>query len=295
MTNVVMQTGRIILPLVLAVLLASCQDRQGQAVSEDAKKIVVSVNGEDISLYEVKATLQNITGQKAPEHVDVEALKKVAESMVVSRVIARAAEQDIPPELMEEIEFKTAYFREQQLVKAYMNKHAPPRLVSNEMVTDYYKKHPEKFGARTIKEYELLTSGELDEKDRETVIQAFSSTVNSKDWQKSAVNLQKAGLDVQYRKGKSEAGFLDKNIRQMVGAASKATTPRPVISDKKVMMVRILAETTTDPKPLAEVSLEIRKMLQPVELRKSLEAVKEKLMQDATVEYKFENLNNTNK
>lgn len=255
-----------------------------------ADVIIAEVNGETISLYEVNEVLANVVGQKNPRHVDVEAKKKIAQTIVLSRMIVQEAKKTLPAEVLAQIDFKADYFREQQIIKTYLNKHAKPKLVSNELVAKYYQDHPEKFGAKTIKEYELLTTGEVNEQTRENTLTQINSAASEKDWVKLAAHIKKAGIDINYSKGRSDSRILTKNLQTVINGTAAGKVSRPILLDNKYYLARVLSEDKIAPKPFKNVALKIQKMLQPRELKKSVDTVRENLQKDADITYYYQNL-----
>ncbi len=271
-------------------VLVACSGEQDEVMLPKADVVIAEVNGESISLYEVNEVLANVVGQKNPRHVDVEAKKKIAETLVLSKLIVQEAKKTLPPEVLAQIDFKADYFREQQIIKTYLNKHAKPKLVSNEAVVKYYQENPGKFGAKTIKEYELLTTGEVNEQTRENTLKQLNTAANEKDWAKLATHIKKAGIEINYSKGKSDSQILTKNIQTVINSTAVGKNSRPILLDNKFYLARVTSENKIPPKPFKDVSLKIQKMLQPKELKKSIDVVREGLKKDADISYHYQNL-----
>jgi hypothetical protein len=70
------------------------------------------------------------------------------------------------PEDLAVLDKKINRYREQLLVKMYLVRQTNPEPVTLKMVKDYYEGHPEKFGGKTIREFEMIATKEAVERKK---------------------------------------------------------------------------------------------------------------------------------
>lgn len=249
-------------------------------------EVLVRIDGDSISRYDLDQAMMRMLGPEQAFLVDAAAEDRILESLVMSRVIAGAAEDELGTEEKARLDRQIKDYREQLLVKLYLREHADPQPVTQEMVREYYERHPEQFGGRTIRHYEMLTTKRRVEGDvRQQVIEALSGVSAQQDWQVYADKLKTRGLPVERRSGRVHEGLLDKQIQAALNGLSVNETSRPIFVNGMPYVLRIVKEETRSPRPLAEVGAEIRKSLLPIQLRKSIEQVADELMSRTEIEY----------
>ncbi len=281
------------LPYILLIIfiLAGCNEKEeatktASIVLPGDETILATVNGSPITEYELDQAIDKTIGAKNADKIGSDGRKKVLESLAASRAIALAFEKDMTPEQHEEIRKKTLAFREQLLVQKYIATNAKPQPVTQEMVTDYYKKYPERFGAKTEKVYEMISTGRnLRYKERDLLLKSLVKPESKKDWGKWVNELKAKKLPVFYKKGTAVKGLLHKDIETLIAGLGNGKTSKLRFIDERPYLVRITDTKKTPPRPLAEVGTQIRKALGPLQLKKVVRQISKDVMKSATVEY----------
>lgn len=250
-------------------------------------KVLAQVNGSAITQYDVEHTARDMLGEHTATRLDEATRKKVLESLVQSRAIAHAREKELTPEERAELEKKVAAYREELLVKQYLVRHTRPSGVTGEMVRQYYEQHPERFGARKERSYELVTvTGTLTPAQRTSVIDALGQAEREQDWAAWVERLKKAGQPVALRRGHGDEGVLHRKLGQLMAQLAVGQASKLTFIDGTPYAVRVTAEREIPPKPLAEVSEEIRKTLAPVKVKDAVKQASAQVLKGTEVAYR---------
>jgi hypothetical protein len=257
-----------------------------KVVLEGDDIVLVRVNGDAITRYDLDQTIRSTLGASSAGRLDEAGRQKILESLVASRAIAQSQEADLSAEDQAVLAKKIRAYREQLLVKQYLVRQATPQPVTGEMVREYYQAHPERFGARTIRTYEMLAGRrKLTAAERDALIQVLKSAAENKDWQQWVAKLQDQGYPIEYRRGRVAEKILHPRLYQLMQPLKKGQASRLTFIEGTAYTVRILEEKQIAPRPLNEVSAEIRKALVPVQLKKSVKLASRQVLKTADVVY----------
>ena len=184
--------------LALAVLLAGCNDDSKQALNEvpvEPSATLVTVDKTPITRAQLELTIERTLGESAPLYANEEVERKILESLVSSRAMALLAERELDASEREQLDLKAQAYREELLVRNYLEKHANPEPVTNEQVADYYNRHQDEFGGGVEKSFEIIASDQdLEPAQRTELITLLSGPqVQGKDWQKLVADWRQGG------------------------------------------------------------------------------------------------------
>ncbi len=278
--------GLLCLILTVSACQRSTDEKETTATAQEADPVLVKVNGQPITQRDLDVATLRLVGAARMAQLDDEARNKILESLVMSRVISAAAEAEITPENKDRIDRQTRDYREELLVKQYLRDHVEPQPVTQEMVKAHYEKYPERYGAIVIREYQLLAASDKPEgAARQNLLKALNDAKNQKDWAVFANSLKKQGYAVTLKQGKSTEQVLHQQLQLVMSSLKLNETSRPFLIDGVPQVVRITAETKGTPRPLSEVSAEIRKALLPGQLTIAVKEVTEELKKTASIEY----------
>ena len=249
--------------------------------------VLADVNGSTVTQYDVDHAARAMFSAATVAELNAEGKKKVLESLVRSRAIAQKREAELTTLQRAELERQVAAYREEQLVRQYLDVHTRMQPVTGEMVASYYQQHPEKFGATTKRNYELIMSSrELADSERAAMIEALTGAGGHEDWSAWVAQLQKAHQPVAYQRGQGDEAVLHPNLRAVLDRLPVGQSSPLTFVEGRAYVLRVLDETHAQPKPLPEVSAEIRKTLMPVQLSKSVQQAAELALKDAKVSYR---------
>jgi hypothetical protein len=257
-----------------------------KVVLEGDDIVLVRVNGDAITRYDLDQTIRSTLGATSAGRLDEAGRQKVLESLVASQAIAQSQEADLSAEDQAVLAKKVQAYREQLLVKQYLVRHTAPQPVTGEMVREYYQAHPERFGARTIRTYEMLTGRrKLKTEERDALIQVLKTAADKNDWKQWVGKLQGQGYPIEYRRGRVVEKILHSRLYQLMQPLKKGQASQLTFIEGTAYTVRIVDERRIAPRPLNEVSAEIRKALVPVQLKKSVKLASQQVMKTADVVY----------
>ena len=277
--------------ILLSVFLAACGEKpegepQQKLVLPGDNIVLARVNGSPITKYELEQAIRKTLGRRSANLLDDSGRQKVLESLVASRAIAQVQAADLLPEDQAALDKKVQAYREELLVMRYLAKHAPPQPVTKEMVREYYESHPERFGGKTIRTYEMIASKRtLKREERDALINVVSKPGEKKDWKKWVKTLQKQGYPVAYRKGQVSEKLLQAQLRELMRPLKKGETSQLSFVKGIAYVVRIVDEKQIASRPLSEVSAQIRKSLVPVELKNAVKTASDQVLGKAEVVY----------
>lgn len=279
--------------LLLIALIFGCAEKQ-QPLQPASK--TVTLPGDDVVLarvgdkkvtqYDVEQTTMRMLGPQQAAFLDEGGNRKVLESIVMTRVMATAGEKEIDEQAKAQIERQVRDYHEQLLVKAYLKAHADPQPVTQKMVQEYYEANPERFGGTIVREYEMISVDEkLEGEQRAKMLKNLDQAKNEKDWKGFAAKLKKQHKAVNYSQGNLNQALHIKKVNDVLITLKLNQVSNPFFVDGKLYITRITKETKVAPRPLNQVSGEIRKALAPIQLKKAVKTLADSLMKTANVEY----------
>lgn len=272
----------------LTIILGSgCTEKQNKSNSNRAGKVVARVDGSPITEQEVDYALNKITGGAAVP-ANKKLLNNVLDSLIASRAMSILAEKDLSETELDALNVKVNAYREELLAKVYIDKHATPVPVSSEAVEQYYERHINEFGGKTIKSFEYLTmNGLLDDESRAHVVSAFQAASKnmSVDLKSVADRLKGEGLPVKYKQAEMSVALIGEPIKTLL-ETTQAHHYAPIYNQQdQIALVRVNASRIIGAKSLHEVEVDIRKMLAPMQVKKAVSRLVEKVKDKVKIEY----------
>jgi hypothetical protein len=253
--------------------------------------VLATVNGSDISAYDLQQAVRTSLGAAAQGMLDGQGRQSVLESMVAARAISQVQEKELSAADSAALAKQVAAYREQLLVKMYLARHVEKEPVSRKMVQDYYNRHRDQFGEKTIKQYELITSGSaLDDTVRDRLLAALQNADKQKDWSAWGKALKQNGLPVAYKSGTADPAILTADLRSQLAGLDPDQPASLAFADGVISLARVTAETKVPARPLEEVSAQIRKTLLPVQLKKAVKQAADQVLKEAKVVYLQSNM-----
>lgn len=240
------------------------------------------VNGSPITEEEFQHAMQKLFANRLPQAGEEQVKRRILESLINSRAISLLAQQELDAQALQQLDTKVMAYREELLVQAYLSRHAAPEPVSGEMVSDYYQDHPQEFGGGVSKRFEMIQSyGQIDEDQRKALISKLSELGSVVDW--DSWLRENKSLPLNLRQLTARVEVLDQPIQALVSSTNVGETS-PLHIDDVITVVRVNHIERHPPKPLAEVSAEIRKRLAPVKMRAAIKQLAEDALQKVKVD-----------
>jgi hypothetical protein len=257
-----------------------------QAVAAEHRDVLARVNGQPLHALDLEVAITNMLGAEQGAMIDERVRQKVLQSLVMNSSMAQAAQTELSADEMAWIEAKTKAYRDQLLAKEYLRQHSAPEPVTQEMVRAYYEEHPERFGGKLERVYELLLETEKpDASQRDAIMQRLSDGAQHNDWKAYAAELVAQGYSVQFRTGKENEQLLHPGLLGLIRPLRKGQVSQVTYLGGKAHIARIVSEARTPARPLQDVSTEIRKMLAPLQMKKAVQEISEQVLSAARVEY----------
>lgn len=266
-------------------LLTACTQQSDHANS--SSKILAKVNGEPVTEYELMASIESLFGRSA-NRLKKSEQNKILESIIMSRLIRQQAEKIMDKSDRTLFEQKSRIYKEKIIVNDFLKKNIKSAPVTNEMVTEYYNKHPEKFGGGNILYYELLTTeNKMNENDRDKLLSIYIALNKTADMKKLKNSIGKKGIKLNYQKGKLRPGVFDAKLENILANLEQGETSTLSMQKGRPYIIKLVERKQQPAKPLLAVSADIRKQLAPVALKKAIKQKTDKLKESAEIEYFF--------
>jgi hypothetical protein len=269
---------------------SSSSDEQPVRLSGE-ENVLATVNGSDISAYDLQQAVDASLGAAAQGMLDAQGRQSVLESLVAARAIGQAQEKELSAADRAALAKQVAAYREQLLVKMYLARHVKKEPVSRKMAQDYYDRHRDQYGEKTIKQYELITSGSaLSDTARDRLLAALRNADKQKDWSAWSRKLEQNGLPVAYKRGSCDPAILTADLRSQLAGLNPGQPANLAFADGVISLARVTAQTKVPARPFEEVSAGIRKTLLPVQLKKAVKKAAGQVLKEAEVVYMQSNM-----
>ncbi|MBL4672210.1 MAG: peptidyl-prolyl cis-trans isomerase [Arenicella sp.] len=278
--------SRYYLVLTLLLLGACTADKPDVSIkldSDPANKVLATVGGEAITQGDVDFMLKRTFANAHQLPVDAQVQHNVLQSLVAAKAMKLSIQKDLSDKDLLTIRNKVKTYEEELYFKEYLIKNTTPEPASNQMVLDYYERHPEEFGAKQQRSFELLkTRRKPSTEKRDALISQISSIKTDRDWQQLAKDSE---LELVYQRGSALSGLLDKSLEDSLTKLDQGDSSEIIFIKGIPHILRLNNITELAPKPLSSVSADIRKKLAANQLKKAVKIASEKAVKLADVEF----------
>lgn len=271
------------------LLLTGCEGDSRQALVSapvEPSATLATVDDSIITRDQLELTIERTLGDSAPLFAGAEVERKILESLVSSRAMALLAERELSPSERAQLDLKAQAYREELLVRHYLEAHATPEPVTTEQVADYYNRHPDEFGGGVERSFETISSNQvLEEPQRSDLITLLSGpSVQERDWQTLVIAWRETGKPLEYRQNRLKPEMLQQPLRGLVESTPVGGIA-PLLVDDQLLLVRVTDEQHLPAKPLAEVSGAIREKLAPQALKQAVKSLSAQALKEVKVQY----------
>jgi PPIC-type PPIASE domain len=274
----------IALLLLSSSAVAACAKAEQKSGLPKDDIVVAKVNGSIVTRYEVDQIANHSLGNLVVA-AGQDSYVKVRDAAVRSRAIALAAEAELSAVDKQSLAKEVAAYREQLLVRRYLSRHAPPSSVTPDMARSYYQEHPERFGAKIQRSYELLGSSRaMAPAERDKLLNGLKGVENQVDWEAVVAKLKRSNLPVTLTLTNSSDTLLDQNLRELLRQLKPGQASPVTFVQGRVYVARVKGEDRQPPRPFEEVSAEIERLLAPSQLSQALESISKQVLSDTKVE-----------
>lgn len=274
--------------LLLMLSLAACNQAPSNPESsldspeqQDVSAVLATVNGEAITQNDVEFMINRTFSGADQLFFDDTMQGKVLDSLIASKAMKQSMASSLDADTLLDIQKRTDAFNEELFVKEYLVQHATPQPVSSAMVNDYYERYPEEFGGGESRVFEMLsTANTPNETQRDAILNAVATLKTNSDWAAYAANNE---LGLVHKKATMRPGLFNSNIENAVKLAALNSASDVVLVNGIPHLIRVLKVSTLPPKPLNEVSAQIRKKLAALQLKKAVKEASATAIANASV------------
>ncbi len=249
-------------------------------------QVLATVNGVPVYDYELALARERTLGEQGMLLADASTDRKVLESLVAGRAMALLAEHGMSEQEHTALAHQVAAWREEQLIKRYLSEHVVPVPVPQHRVNEYYERHPELFGGGTRYRYEQLSvaTGQ-DTALRDKAVRWLGQAVEENDWQALTDAGRTAGLPVNFRQGTAAESLGSETLRARLKAMQPGEVSAVSLEAGEASLLKLVAVETVPPRPLSDVSDDIRLRLAPMQLRQGIREVMDQATAQADIQY----------
>lgn len=286
--------------LVLSTALAACQPQVSSAPSSKGSvahktstnsavdfsagsAVLARVNEQAITDAHLNFALSRLTAGSVMPINDV--LKsKVLDSLISSRAMAILQAQTLTSAAQDQLALKVAAYREELLVKDYINVHSTPVPVTNAQVKAYYQNNIKEFGGDNLKSFEYIESAQVrDDQTAATIKEALNTLAYNSDWAAAAEAFRAQGLPVTFKQAKMREQLIKAPFKHMVETTPAGQKTAVHVGDT-LWVLKVTRHQTMAAKPLAQVSHQIRKALAPLQIKAAIKTVSDQARQKVIIE-----------
>lgn len=288
-----MVLGKNITRIMLITMLTStaCSEKDKAEATKapvvGASEVVATVNGESITSAELELAIERTLGSNAGLFMTDELANKLLQSLVASKAIAQKSEALLSADELIMLDLKAKAFKEELLVKAYLEQNVTPQPVSAEMVKKYYLDNPSKFGGGSIKQFEYIQVQIQEKDDASHLLKAFNELSAHANWVLAVEDIKAVNGEwvVRHKTASLNPKDLREPLKTLVTKTNVGKVAPVDINGLVYTLVKVVEEKPLALKPLAEVSGKIRETLAPLQLKQAVKEISDAALKEAAVVY----------
>lgn len=278
MVNWLKYNQLIMIPVVTLLLMSACSEKL-----ETKEQKIASVDGEPVYAAELKVIEQRFLG-KIPQNMLNDIIKeKMLDTLLRSKAMAMAIENDLSDEQQRILDAQVRVFRDDMLVRLYMEKYGDKADISSEQIKRFYHNNLQLFGGgskKTIETVQLMNVESASQKS--AVLAHLAALKDQQDWGGATERLREEGFQLKYNKQQVNPAVLQSPLKEGVVELTHYDDAR-LITNGGIFLLRVLEEQSIPGKPLSEVSAEIEQILLRKSYRESVEKLSDSVMQNVQI------------
>lgn len=244
---------------------------------------LATVAGTEISERDVEREVTRMLGEAAPLVGDEAVYDKVLQSLVATRALAAARLAEIDASTLAELDDRVASYRDQLLVEDYLRQHAEIKPVTQADIQSYYEAHPEAFGAKSARTFELLRlKAGVSDAEREAAFQRLAVADKQSDW---AAYAHSQARWLEHLRGRTDSPQLAPQLARLASALDEGELSRVVVIDGRGLRMRVTGTQQLPPRALEEVREDIRRILAAQRMREAVKTLSAQVLAQTSVEY----------
>lgn len=252
-------------------------------INESRKEVVSKVNDSEITQSQLDYAMNRLLPKKLNKEEREGLSGKVLDSLIGSRLMADHQEAKLDEQEYDLLMIKVNAYKEELLVKKYITENITPQPITRDSVYQYYLNHQDNFGGGSEKTFEVIQSkNNLNEVERKALLIELSKLPTVNDWSNWYVTNK--NFKISYKKVTSLVELLKQPLKKIISATDEGATS-PLLNEEVLTIVRVNRVKTIPAKSFKEVSREIRRIMAPQALKKSIKSHLVNLRNNASIEY----------
>lgn len=265
--------------------VVAAPSRPAALPGDDVVLAYVGPERDPVTQYDVQQAAERTLGNLADVAIETGTRGEMVDSVISARAMAVLRGSELTPVQAAELDKQVNAYRERLLVRDYLDAHAERVMTSEPELRAYYDAHPEKFGPRPERHFELAYV-ELgrDSTARPGLMRTLSEVTLADDWRGAVAERQKKGSPVGFRRGDAGLANLPKKLRSAALKLGVGEASNVVLVGDRAYALRMTKVGKKPGKTFEEVRPRIAKLLEPRETRAQLQAVKDAVLKKVPVE-----------
>lgn len=240
--------------------------------------------GEPISAWDLDFAAEQALGNLADVALDGSTREEILESAITSRAIAQLREAELSSRESAELDKRVAAYRERLLVEGYLAVHAEVREVPEEELRAYYDAHPEKYGSKPQRSFELaFVELGSDPTSRGSLLQELSKVRDAADWREGVAEAQGRGLPLGFRRGDVELASLPPRLRDSAVELEAGEETNLIMLGSRAYVLRVTSVGRRAGKSFREVRGRIAQILRPRATRDAILSIQKQVLDQVKV------------
>ncbi len=257
----------------------------------EASKALATVNGSTIRQADLQRAITGSMGSGALAVLDARMQRRVLESMVLNRAMAQEMEATLEPAAIAEIDAQSAAYREALLAKAFIAQESDQVVPTESELRGYYEKHPELFGQKVERRFELLKGrATADDAVKQQISDLLNSAANGGtdgelSWSEFSARKAVREAGVSYHRGLLVPGLLEPRLEELIASLDEQEVSALIYIDRVPQVARVTEIKKSAPKPFSTVREDVRTSLSAVKLREAVANLKKQILDRSRIEY----------
>ncbi len=253
--------------------------------AEVRDEILASLDGSQITVSQLVQELETIFGREQIAQLPASTKKQVLETLVFRRSVSEQLWKELDSTTRLALENDFNAYRERELLRLYIEQQNKPTIVTNEMVEQYYRDHPEKFGASVRRFYQLAFAGEGRKLEQaEALIEEMGALQKTESFKDNIADLQQRYAGVVYQEGALNPDLYPGQVTDQLQNLTLGEV-RFFIHNGAPFLVKLTDMEQTPPDPLASVQARIRHELATAQVRQTMQGIMDSQLGQINVEY----------
>lgn len=269
----------------VAVLFACQQQEEPSSISDSTAGTLVTVNGQVISEGDLDVMTEKMFARNNQVFQSQDVREKALESMIMMSLIAQEGEKSISRNMLDEVNAKSRFYREELLAEQYIREHVDVLPPSEAQIQAYYDSNRALFEKKAVHYFDFISTRFKPEPNALKDYTDELSGLKNGAWYEEIEHLKRQTEVYEVISTHTTQPGLHKSMLQAVGQLAEGETSSVVMINNKPYVFYLAKVQAGKQVPLLQVKDRIRKILAAQTLKAHVKQISEKLMEQSSIIY----------